>query len=77
MALCKIPNSNEIKGNRLLLLDNVSDPGNLGTIIRSSAAFNIDTIILSNDSVDLYNDKVIRSSEGMMFHVNILRRIMI
>ena len=72
MALCKIPSNNEIKGSRILLLDNVSDPGNLGTIIRSSVAFNIDTIILSEDSVNLYNDKVVRSSEGMIFNINII-----
>ena len=72
MALCKIKNNNEIKGSRLLLLDNVSDPGNLGTIIRSSVAFGVDTIILSEDSVNLYNDKVVRSSEGMIFNTNII-----
>ena len=60
-------------GNRVIVLDNVQDPGNLGTIIRSAVAFNIDTIILSDDSVDLYNDKVIRASEGMIFKVNIIR----
>lgn len=61
-------------GNKILLLDGIQDPGNLGTIIRSSVAFNVDTIILSKDSVDLYNDKVIRSSEGMLFHINIVRQ---
>ena len=62
----------EIQGN-VCLLDNIQDPGNLGTIIRSAVAFDIKTIILSNDSVDLYNDKVIRASEGMLFHINIIR----
>ena len=61
-------------GNRLVILDDIQDPGNLGTIIRSSVAFNIDTIILSNNSVDLYNDKVIRASQGMIFKLNILRK---
>ena len=61
-------------GNRLVILDDIQDPGNLGTIIRSSVAFNIDTIILSNNSVDLYNDKVIRASQGMIFKINILRK---
>ena len=60
--------------NKILLLDNIQDPGNLGTIIRSAVAFNFDTIILSEDTVDIYNDKVIRASEGMIFHLNILRR---
>ena len=61
-------------GNRILILDDIQDPGNLGTIIRSSLAFNIDSIVLSKTSVDMYNDKVLRSSEGMIFHINIVRR---
>ena len=63
-----------IIGNKVLVLDRVQDPGNLGTIIRSAVAFNIDTIILSEDSVDLYNEKVIRSTEGMLFNINVLRK---
>ena len=60
-------------GNKIICLDNIQDPGNLGTIIRSAVAFNIDTIILNDKSVDLYNDKVIRSCEGMIFNVNVIR----
>lgn len=60
-------------GNKYLLLDRISDPGNLGTILRSSAAFGIDTVILSNDCCDLYNDKVIRASEGAIFKLNIIK----
>lgn len=62
-----------INGN-VLILDNLQDPGNLGTIIRSGVAFNIDTIVLSDDSVDLYNPKVVRATEGMLFNLNIIRR---
>ena len=65
---------NNSYGNKLLILDNIQDPGNLGAIVRSAVAFNFDTIILSNDCVDLYNSKVIRASQGMMFHINIIRR---
>ena len=72
IGVCKLLNNNEIKGDKLLLLDNISDPGNLGTIIRSSCAFNIDTIILSKNSVDIYNDKVLRSTQGMIFKMNII-----
>ena len=61
-------------GDKLVILDDIQDPGNLGTIIRSSVAFNIDTIVLSNNSVDLYNDKVIRASQGMIFKINIIRK---
>ena len=73
LAVCKKLEENDINGN-VLILDGVQDPGNLGTIIRSSIAFNIDTIILSNDSVDLYNTKVLRATEGMIFNINIIRR---
>ena len=59
-------------GNKVIALDNVQDPGNLGTIIRSAVAFNFDTIILSDDTVDLYNPKVIRATQGMIFKINII-----
>lgn len=72
IGVCKKMTSSKI-GNKVLVLDNIQDPGNLGTIIRSSVAFNVDTIILSEDTVDMYNDKVIRSSEGMLFHIDIIR----
>ena len=58
-------------------MDNIQDPGNMGTIIRSAVAFNIDTIIVSNDSVDIYNPKVVRSSQGMIFHMNIIKKDLI
>ena len=75
-AVVKFMDEKEIKGN-VLILDNLQDPGNLGTIIRSSVAFNMPNIILSDDSVDLYNDKVIRSTEGMIFKTNVIRKNLI
>ena len=73
LGICKKKDNNIYSGNKYLLLDGVSDPGNLGTILRSSVAFGVDTVILSMDSCDLYNDKVIRASEGAIFKLNILR----
>ena len=61
----------DIEGNKLLLLDKIQDPGNLGSILRSALAFNMDGVILSRDSVDLYNDKVIRSSQGAIFEIDV------
>lgn len=58
-------------GEKVLILDRIQDPGNLGTIIRSAVAFNIDTIICSPDTVDFYNPKVVRASQGMLFHIPI------
>ena len=63
-----------LKGTRLLVLDSIQDPGNLGTIIRSSVAFDIDTIIINDKCADIYSDKVIRSSQGMIFKTNIVKR---
>ena len=57
----------------IVILDGVQDPGNLGTIIRSCIAFNINNLVLSKDTVDLYNSKVIRSTQGMIFNMNIIR----
>jgi len=71
IGICEKKNSN-INGDRLLILDDVQDPGNLGTIIRSAVAFNIDTIILSEKCADVYSSKVVRASQGMLFHINIL-----
>ena len=72
IAVCSFIPEKEIEGN-IILLDNLQDPGNLGTIIRSAVAFNFKTLVLSKDSVDCYNPKVIRSCEGMIFHLNIIR----
>lgn len=72
LGVCYIKESSELIGSRYLLLDGIQDPGNLGTIIRSAKAFNIDTIVLSMDTVDLYNPKVVRATQGIMFHINII-----
>jgi len=72
IGVCEKIKEKEI-GNKILILDDIQDPGNLGTIIRSAVAFNIDSIILSPNTVDLYNSKVVRASQGMLFNVNILK----
>lgn len=71
LGVAKIKNDNKI-GSKILILDGVQDPGNAGTIIRNSVAFDIDTIIFSNDSVSPYNEKVLRSTGGMIFNTNII-----
>lgn len=65
--------SNNLVNSNAIVLDNLQDPGNLGTIIRSACAFGFENIILSNNTVDLYNEKVIRASEGMIFNVNFIK----
>ena len=73
MGVCYKLKEKEIDGN-VLMLDRIQDPGNLGTIIRSAVAFDISTIVLSKDTVDLYNPKVLRSTQGLLFSVNIIIR---
>src|SRR5699024_1550997 len=63
----------EIKRNSpVLLIDEIRDPGNLGTIIRTADAAGFKTIILGEGTVDLYNDKVIRATQGCIFHIHIM-----
>ena len=71
LAICYIKDDLKIEGN-VVALDNIKDPSNLGTIIRSAVAFNYDTILLSEECVDVYNSKVVRATEGMLFNVNIV-----
>ncbi len=54
--------------NKIIILDSVNNPGNLGTIIRSAKAFGFDAIITTGESVFPYNEKVIRSTQGALFN---------
>ena len=71
MAKCKIDSNNELMmKKRYLILDDLQDPGNIGTLIRSALAFGIDQVILSKNCVDLYNDKLLRAMQGANFHIS-------
>ena len=59
----------------LLLADNVTDPGNLGTLIRTADWFAAGGVVLGKGSVELYNDKVVRSAVGSIFHVPIAESV--
>ena len=72
IGICKKKEENNELGNKILLLDRIQDPGNLGTIIRSSKAFGIDSIVLGEGCCDLYNEKVIRATQGNGFKMNII-----
>lgn len=73
IAVCKKLSEKEL-GKKVVILDGVQDPGNAGTIIRNSVAFEADTIVFSPDSVSIYNDKVIRASQGMIFNINLITK---
>ena len=72
LAVFEIPKSKDINYNRLIIgLDNISDPGNLGTIIRLCDWFGVEDLICSFDTVDCYNPKVVQASMGSISRVNI------
>lgn len=60
------------KGNTVIL-DGLQDPGNIGTILRSAKAFGFQNIMLTEDCVDMYNDKLIRATQGIMFSLNVIQ----
>jgi TrmH family RNA methyltransferase len=60
-----------IKDKVLVYLEDINDPGNLGTIIRNCDWFGINNILLSKESAEIYNPKVLRASMGSVFHLNI------
>lgn len=72
VAVCKIPESKLLTDAKIqLILDGIQDPGNLGTIIRLADWFGIEQIICSNDTVDVYNPKVIQATMGSFLRVNV------
>ena len=57
------------KAPRLLILENIQDPGNLGTMMRTAEAAGVDGVVMSRDTVDIYNPKVVRSTMGAIFRL--------
>ena len=73
VAVCQlIPEKKPEKFNKVVYLDDISDPGNMGTLIRTALAFNYDAIILSEKCVSIYNPKVVAASKGAIFSIPIL-----
>lgn len=60
------------RGKCFVLLENIQDPGNLGTMIRTAEAAGVDAIFISADAVDPYNPKVIRSTMGAIYRVPVI-----
>ena len=74
IGVCKLIDESKDLGNKIILLDGVQDPGNVGTIIRSALAFNFNTVVLNSCCAKKYNDKVIRATQGMIFNVNVINK---
>ena len=73
LAVFKIPKAKEMKESGLILaLDDVRDPGNLGTIIRLCDWFGIETLLCSEETVDIYNPKVVQATMGSISRVNVV-----
>lgn len=72
-AVIRKPVPKKISSKKVLLLDSINDPGNIGTMIRSAEAFGFNDIILSPDCVDIYNEKALRASMGSVFRLNIVK----
>lgn len=74
VAIVKKPSFSlsDIKGNLIVIVDGVQDPGNLGTIIRTGDAAGVSGIFIIKGSVDLYNSKTLRSTMGSIFHIPVI-----
>ncbi len=72
LALFKIPNNQPLQTNAIIVaLDDIRDPGNMGTIIRLCDWFGIHQIVCSNETVDVYNPKVVQATMGSISRVNV------
>ena len=75
LAVCEIPkyelNSEDLKGKLTLVLDDIKDPGNLGTIIRIADWFGIENIVCSLETVDIFNPKVVQATMGSISRIKV------
>ena len=73
IAVCAQPDLTCEQPQRVLMLDGVQDPGNLGTLIRTAVSFGFDEVLCSAGCADFYNDKTVRSTQGALFHLPVRR----
>ncbi|MFC7371327.1 TrmH family RNA methyltransferase [Fictibacillus iocasae] len=76
VAVCGMTDSENLdlsSKSKLVLIDGVQDPGNLGTIIRTADSAGVDAVILGEGTVDVYNGKVMRSAQGSVFHIPVVK----
>jgi RNA methyltransferase, TrmH family len=73
LAVAKIKENNILYDESFIALEGISDPGNVGTIIRTADWFGIKQIIMDNDTADVYNPKVVRATMGSVFRINTIR----
>lgn len=73
ISVCKFIEEKPLSSSKVLYLDNVSDPGNLGTLLRTALAFGYNDVIL-NGGCSQYNEKVLQSTQGAIFNLNIISK---
>ena len=71
-AVIEKPEYDINQAKQVLLIDRIQDPGNLGTLIRTSDAAGIDLIVMEKGTADPYQDKVLRASQGSVFHIPVI-----
>ncbi|HKL61547.1 MAG TPA: RNA methyltransferase [Acholeplasma sp.] len=72
LAICQ-KRENNFLSKRILMLDEIQDPGNLGTLIRSAVGFGFTTIIGSHKTADFYHEKTIRATQGNLFYASLIK----
>ena len=72
IAICSLLEQRNAFGDKILYLDGVSDPGNMGTLLRTALAFGYNDIILGEGCVSQYNEKVLQATQGAIFELNIV-----
>lgn len=80
IAVCRQPDEQTYKkdlGRVVLILDGISDPGNMGTILRSAEAFGVKSAVISSDCIEIYNPKVVRSSMGSVFRLSVYDEVVL
>ena len=74
MAIVKMRKNEQDRSlQKVVILDGIQDPGNMGTIIRSADAFALSCIVISDGCVDVYNPKVLRATMGSIFHIPVYK----
>ena len=74
IGICNYVTSRENFEGNVLVLDGLQDPGNIGTLIRTAICFDFNTIYITDNSCDIYNEKVLRATQGGILKVNIIRK---
>ncbi|MBO4537891.1 MAG: RNA methyltransferase [Erysipelotrichaceae bacterium] len=76
IGVCRISEGKLAEPRRLIVLEDVQDPGNVGTIIRTAHCFGYDGVLLSDRCADLYNAKTVSACQGAIFAIPVIRRSM-